>query len=284
MLRQAFVLELKEKTLDELQTPDIEPMISVEVASPKKRFVTVSKFSLALSLLSLTLIGAGTYYGWGPVFQYRNTDPQIDGYVQPRSIANLVDLVQESTITIYCEANAEEKSGLGTGWAIDINTAGEKEFPTALITNHHVIENCIGGKGKVVVEEFGGKKHAAIITNWDEENDLAVVATKLKIKALKLSYNIPYPGYWVMAVGTADGYAGSVAFGNVLNITGNEILITAALSHGNSGGPLVDNEGYVIGINSWGSTVEQYNGAMSLDALCYVIKMCTDGTFWDWGD
>ena len=122
------------------------------------------------------------------------------------------------------------------------------------------------------------------VRNTDEENDLAVVATKLKIKALKLSYNIPYPGYWVMAVGTADGYAGSVAFGNVLNITGNEILITAALSHGNSGGPLVDNEGYVIGINSWGSTVEQYNGAMSLDALCYVIKMCTDGTFWDWGD
>ena len=159
MLRQAFVLELKEKTLDELQTPDMEPVISVEVASPKKRFLTVSKLSLALSLLSLTLIGAGTYYGWGPVFQYRNTDPQIDGYVQPRSIANLVDLVQESTVTIYCEANAEEKSGLGTGWAIDINTAGEKEFPTALITNHHVIENCIGGKGKVVVEEFGGKKH-----------------------------------------------------------------------------------------------------------------------------
>ena len=39
MLRQAFVLELKEKTLDELQTPDIEPVISVEVDPPKKRFL-----------------------------------------------------------------------------------------------------------------------------------------------------------------------------------------------------------------------------------------------------
>ena len=63
-----------------------------------------------------------------------------------------------------------------------------------------------------------------ILDNWDKENDLAVLATKAKIPPLKLSKNAPWPGYWVMAVGTADGYAGSIAFGNVLNVTDLEVL------------------------------------------------------------
>lgn len=252
---------------------------------PEKSFNTLTKLSLILSLLSLTLIGAGIYYGWGPVTQYRKTDPQIDGYVQPRSIATLVELVQASTVTIYCETEREDSSGLGSGWAMNIDTVREKEYPSALITNYHVIENCMDGKGEIFVENYyGGKRFPAIIDNWDIENDLAIVATKLKVEPLQLSENPPYPGYWVMALGTADGFEGSVAFGNVLNITETEVLITAAVSHGNSGGPLIDNEGKVIGTNSWSRIGEQYNGAKSLDAMCAGIMECDGKTYWDWGD
>jgi S1-C subfamily serine protease len=214
--------------------------------------------------------------------QYRNTDPKFDGYVQPRSIANLVELVQKSTVTIYCEFGSEGEYEIGTGWAFDIETDREDEYPTALVTNHHVIENCLNGKGEVFVQALEGARFPAIIDNWDAENDLAVVATKLKLPPLELSPNNPSPGYWVMALGTADGYEGSVAFGNVLNITDTEVLITAAISSGNSGGPLVDNEGKVIGTNSWSATKEQYNGAMSLDAMCLGIMECDRDTYWEW--
>jgi S1-C subfamily serine protease len=185
-------------------------------------------------------------------------------------------------VSIYCEYGNEGDFDLGTGWALDIETDMESEYPTAIVTNHHVIENCLDGKGEIFVEALEGEKFPAIIDNWDAENDLAVIATKLKVKPLELSQSNPRPGYWVMAVGTADGYEGSVAFGNVLNVTDTEVLITAAISSGNSGGPLVDNEGKVIGTNTWSATNEQYNGAKSLDAMCIGIMQCENETYWDW--
>jgi len=72
-----------------------------------------------------------------------------------------------------------------------------------------------------------------------------------------------------------------VAFGSVLNSTDTEIFLTANASHGNSGGPLVDNEGKVIGTTSWGHREEQYNGAMSLNAMCRKILKCNGDFFWE---
>ena len=250
----------------------------VDGTNPSK----LSKLNFVITMSTFLFLMIGIVYAWGPVTQYRNTDPTMDGYVQPRSIADLVDLVQDSTVSIYCEFGSEGDYELGSGWALDIETEMETDYPTALVTNYHVIENCLNGKGEIFVEALEGKRFPAIIDNWDVENDLAVIVTKLKIKPLELSQSNPSPGYWVMAVGTADGYEGSVAFGNVLNITDTEVLITAAISSGNSGGPLVDNEGKVIGTNSWSATKEQYNGAMSLDAMCIGIMKCDGKTYWKW--
>jgi S1-C subfamily serine protease len=90
-----------------------------------------------------------------------------------------------------------------------------------------------------------------------------------------------------MALGSADGYEGSVSFGNVINESNNDIFITNNLSSGSSGGPLIDNEGFVIGVTSWGHKIEQYNGAVSLDAFCKKILKCENEwkgvkTWWDY--
>jgi len=269
------------------QAPDLEThasktaIVTLGQTEVSNRSI-LPKINFVVSISTFLLLVVGLVFAWGPITQYRNTDPTIDGYVQPRSIADLVALVQDSTVSIYCEFGSEGEYELGTGWALDIETERENEYPTALVTNHHVIENCLNGKGEVFVEALEGEKILAVIDNWDATNDLAIIATKLVIKPLELSQNNPSPGYWVMAVGTADGYEGSVAFGNVLNVTDTEVLITAAISSGNSGGPLVDNEGKVIGTNSWSAAKEQYNGAMSLDAMCIGIMTCEGKTYWDW--
>jgi serine protease Do len=242
------------------------------------------KFVAFLAIIAAPFAIGAFLLAWAPATQYSNEDPARDGYVQPRSIEQLVDQTQLSTVTIWC-LPAEGRGSQGTAWAIDLATNVSYANPTTLITNHHVIEDCIGSESKVYVASIFEKRVPAIITKWDEVNDIAVIASSLELPALELSENVPWPGYWVMALGSADGYEGSVSFGNVINTNTAELLITNNISQGSSGGPLVDNEGNVVGVISWGLEAEQYNGAKSLDAFCAKILECkydNGKTWWEY--
>lgn len=247
-----------------------------------------NKFIAFLAIIATPFALAAFFMTWAPSAQYVNEDPAGDGYVPPRSIAQLVDSTQESTVTVICELE-DGSISQGTAWAIDLETDVSEDYPTTLITNHHVIEDCIGVEGAVTINLPYQEKIKATIVKWDEENDLAVMATSKELPTLELSDNIPWAGYWVMALGSADGFDGSVAIGNVLNVYYNDILITNNISHGNSGGPLIDNLGVVVGVVTWGMDTEQYNGARSLDAFCAKILECEyefDGekTWWDYSN
>jgi serine protease Do len=218
---------------------------------------------------------------WAPAQQFHLSDPTYDGFVQPRSIEKLVKKVQDSTVTVFCKHTDPEQDTFGTAWAIDLENNQGSKYPTTLITNYHVVDECLNGKGKLTVAALYEKEYPVVIDVLDEENDLAAIATSLVLEPLALSKYEPWPGYWMAAIGSADGYEGSVAFGSVLNGTKYEILITVPLSHGNSGGPLVDNEGNVVGTNTFTQTKEQYNGAMSLNALCVKIMECEGDLYWD---
>ena len=240
-----------------------------------------NRFIAYLAIIATPFALGAFLLSWAPSSQYAIEDPSRDGYVPPRSIQSLVDRTQESTVTVWCEP-ADYTGTQGTAFAVELRTDISKEYPTTLITNHHVIKSCIGVESKLTVALPFEDPVEAVIVKWDEDNDLAVVATKLKLPVLYFSESVPYPGYWAMALGSADGYEGSVSFGNVINTNSSEILITNLISHGSSGGPLVDNEGFVIGVTSWGSEAEQYNGAKSLDAFCAKILNCSfsDGKTW----
>ncbi len=245
-----------------------------------------NKFIAFLAIIATPFALGAFFLTWAPSAQFASEDPAGDGYVPPRSIQQLVDKTQESTVTVWCEPS-ENKGTQGTGWAIELETSRSKTHPTTLITNHHVIDDCIGVDGSVTIALPYEDPSEAVIVKWDAKNDLAVLATGRKLPVLELSENAPWPGYWVMALGSADGYEGSVSFGNVINTNTLEILITNNISPGSSGGPLIDNEGYVVGVTSWGLDMEQYNGAMSLDAFCAKILECKfdwkgEKTWWDY--
>lgn len=227
---------------------------------------------------------------WQSSNHFFDFSPANDGFVAPRDISTVVDETHKSTVQVNCEVS-KKKGSIGTGWAIDAELLNASSSKTTVMTNHHVVEECIDGKGTITINRLFKKEKPARILFYDEKNDLAVLETDVELAALELSVNPPWPGYWVMAVGSADGYEGSVAFGNVLNLTIDEVLITNNISPGNSGGPLIDNEGRVVGMVTWGMdySEEQYNGAKLLDVFCVKILKCEyeyDGekTWFDYGD
>ena len=238
----------------------------------KGTYKGLSYISPIAGTLALVLVVTGIYFGY-PVYEnYKNTDPMFDGYVAPRNPGEIVSIAQASTVTIECVLKNDEQT-LGSGWAIDLKPSSSK-YKSSIITNYHVLDDCFDGKGKLSVLDEDLKKYEMVIDILDKKNDLAKISSTIDLVPLNLAPYGPSPGYWVMTYGTADGWVGSVSFGSVMNNTETEIFITANTSHGNSGGPLLDNEGNVIGTNSWGMEGEQYNGAMSLDAMCFKILEC----------
>ena len=57
------------------------------------------------TILALPFALGAFVLAWAPAQQFHLTDPRGDGFVQPRSIADLVESVQASTVTVYCDFN-----------------------------------------------------------------------------------------------------------------------------------------------------------------------------------
>jgi S1-C subfamily serine protease len=138
--------------------------------------------------------------------------------------------------------------GYGSGFVISSNGH--------IITNEHVLRN----GSQIEVELLGGKKYLAKVIYKDSKNDLALIkidATELQPVKMGDSENVEL-GEWVVGIGNPYGIGQSVMFGivsaqkRVIPGAGYPplIQIDAAMNLGNSGGPLFNLEGQVIGINT----------------------------------
>ena len=212
----------------------------------------------------------------------------VSAFDPPADLGALLAEVQASTVTIQC------KGAQGSGWVIDLGSPGpeadpdaielDREFPTEVITNDHVIEQCHETPRKVTATA-GGQTYDAVLYSYDTENDLALIAIKQDVPPLELS-DEPQPGWWAVAVGTPYGLEGSVSIGNVMNLDGTDVIATTPLNSGNSGGPMVNSRGEVIGTNTWvrvGTDEPQdWNVAVAHTALCDELVDCAGATGWDW--
>ena len=191
-------------------------------------------------------------------------DPEIEEHLaQPfdpaslTSIPDVVDAVSPGVIGVlnyqYGKTGSDLKlAGSGSGFIYTENGY--------IITNHHVIE----GAAQIKVSLHNGETYDAVVVGSDVFTDVAV----LKIDAQGLTA-LPIGdsskarvGEFVLAIGdpiSADELSGSVTFGILsalsreINIDGfvNEYLQTdAAVNPGNSGGPLINMRGEVIGVTS----------------------------------
>lgn len=220
-----------------------------------------------LSLFVSTLLG-----------EYGDTRASVNGYVSPSNLFSVVASAQEATVSITCV----DKNASGFGFIFNAFNQAEFSFDYSLddgsviLTNYHTIELCHQGRLPITVHDFESKSIIAEIKAVDEENDLAALFIPKIIEELSPPYYFFRTGFWVMATGSPFGMAGTTTFGNIINMEGNRIFTSASLNKGNSGGPLVDNEGYVMGVNTGYTAIAQnINWAIDINGLCNTIAICT---------
>lgn len=131
-----------------------------------------------------------------------------------------------------------------------------------IITNNHVIEDA----DKITVKTVSGKKYPAKVIGADSESDLAVIKIEPDEELIPVVLGDSDQlkvGQFVAAIGSARGLEGSVSFGHIsalgrenlreLQLQGltfqHLIQTDAGINLGNSGGPLTNIKGEVIGIN-----------------------------------
>ena len=175
---------------------------------------TSSGFLAFLAIISTSLAAGAFLLSWPSSTYFFDSSPKNDGFVPPRNIAKTIDETQKSTVLVTCSLDKEDGS-IGTGWAIDSDLLQVASDKSTVITNYHVIEECLKERGSITVARLYKKEEPARLLNYDKKNDLAVLVVDKKLPTLDLSENPPFPGYWVMALGSAAAYEGSVAFGSV---------------------------------------------------------------------
>ena len=180
------------------------------------------------------------------------------------SIASIVDGALPSVVEVKVEGSAESQSnpfpfpgptprvqGLGSGWVFD--DAGH------VVTNEHVVS----GADEVTVVFQDGTEVPARVVGTDRSTDVAVLELEEHDSApLPLgSTSSLQLGDTVIAIGSPLGLQGTVTAGIVSGLgrdiqAPNQFTIDgavqtdAALNHGNSGGPLLDASGRVVGMNA----------------------------------
>jgi len=147
-----------------------------------------------------------------------------------------------------------EQQGSGSGFIISSDGY--------IVTNHHVID----GMNKIKVTLLDGRTYEAKLIGSYSAYDVAVI----KVEASGLPYAVLgnskdlRPGEWVVAIGNPHGFEHTVTAGivsaierNLANVEGAEdisqaelIQTDAAINSGNSGGPLINMDGKIVGINT----------------------------------
>lgn len=175
--------------------------------------------------------------------------------------------------------NPQQQTPRATGSGVIISKDGY------LITNNHVVE----GEASLAVYFADGTRHEATLVGTDPLMDVAVVKVKDAVPAFVPLANSDdiQPGETAIAIGSPLGdFRNSVTVGVVSaknrSVGSMEGLIQtdAAINHGNSGGPLLNLQGQVIGINTLvvrgtGSTSDQAEG-LGFSVPSNTVKQVSD--------
>jgi serine protease Do len=157
-------------------------------------------------------------------------------------IGEVGELLRRITVHVRNANSRQQSAGSGVIW----DSAG------TIVTNAHVV-----GEGTHLVELWDGSSFPTEVHSKDDSRDLAKLKLAATGPAANLRTSPVKPGELVIAVGNPLGFTGALTTGVVHAVGpfsgfGRRPWVQAAirLAPGNSGGPLADAAGHVIGINT----------------------------------
>ena len=191
-------------------------------------------------------------------------------------IPSVIESVSPSVVGIIGRGKTESyygsQEGIMSGSGVIIKTGGE------ILTNAHVVKNM----NTILVVMNDGKGYEAQLKYIDEDTDLAVVKIKkigLPVVKFANSEEIVV-GKQVIAIGTPITFSlrNSATVGHIsgLNRSVGEpyrlVQTDTAITHGNSGGALINMNGELVGITSSGYSGTNTNFAVPVDTVKYVLN------------
>ena len=222
--------------------------------------MSAQKIKIFLNIISILLIGLISFTVCYHLF-YRYWTPNT--YANPNEeIKFEKDIIRHSvisTVTVVGKNLTDNQSSISRGSGFFISNDG------IIITNQHVIDDC----DFVMVIDYNGSKYRADIISTDKRSDIAVIKIDIEDSPYLTFANLEdaYHGQPVFTLGNPLNYATDgnavVAVGRITKLNSmsfhtldfsndrfysNLIQINAATYMGNSGGPLLDRDGHVIGI------------------------------------
>ena len=215
-----------------------------------------------------------------PTTENKNYETEISQTTDKLTVAGVAEKVKPSTVMIVTQVQSSTATGTGMGSGFFITSDGY------IVTNYHVIENAY----KVTVTTDDGKEYDATVVGGDASSDTAVLkvegegftpvtlgdSTKTKVGDQVVAIGTPYDTSLQNTV--TSGYVSAVRdnyrfsnLGRVLSVFQHD----AAINSGNSGGPLCNMYGEVIGINSAkiaSSNYENISFAIQISSVLDIIN------------
>jgi S1-C subfamily serine protease len=244
--------------------PEPPPSFTALLKQRLNRFWTRSR--------SILLVAAGILIAFGGISIWTLTQPppqrltqrDIDAAVErtlaaakpkPSMASQAYEVIRPSVVRVLTrttEPDGKREGGLGTGVVIEDNGI--------ILTCLHVVKDAT----QIRVVFFDGSESEAMLIGQQPQNDIAVLLVRQipddLVPATLTSSATLRPGDEVIAVGNPFGISNSVSAGIVSGLKrnfksqktglslGNLIQFDAAVNPGNSGGPLVNRDGEVVGI------------------------------------
>ena len=277
-------------------TPRVPPPVSDEPNMSKSSvIVAVGVALLALSLLAsgyliLTVSGLRSKVDdaraastsvqdrlaivEGSLSAAQSDEADIHSVLDAQAAADPAAISTRIQPSVYTVSTGTE---LGSAWV-----AASDGVTARFVTNYHVIADAWErGVKTVQVFQDQGAQLTGTIQQALPDIDLAEVDVQANIPALKASNATPRAGEAVLVIGSPLGLGGSVTTGAVSALRDvdaiNFIQFSAPISPGNSGGPLVNGTGQVIGVTEAKSIAPGAEGialAIPVNQVCTRLNIC----------